>query len=45
MSVEIGKAEEERALTIHQKAIVIDLHSDTMIDVVERRSVGERAVI
>lgn len=45
MSVEIGKAEEERALAIHQKAIVIDLHSDTMIDVVERRSVGERAVI
>lgn len=37
MSLELSKVEEERAHEIHQKAVVVDGHSDIPIDVSRRR--------
>lgn len=42
--VELSKREEERALEIHRKAVVVEPHSDIPIYVVPRRREGERAV-
>jgi len=43
--ISLSKDEEVRAKAIHDRCLVIDGHSDMMLDVNERRSCGEKSVI
>jgi len=43
--IKLSKSEKERASNIHKNSIVIDAHTDVIMDVAERRDRGEKRVL
>lgn len=43
--MKLSKVEEGRALALHENSIIVDLHSDIIANIAERRNRGEKAIL